>query len=190
MADNNTQTPVGGDATANDQPQAGMIGQYIKDLSFENPNAPASLQAMQASQPKIDVSVNVGVRTAGQDVYEVMLQMKATATTKDQEGNDLTAFIVELSYASLFGMRNIPQDQMQAFLMVQGPNLMFPFARRIIADATRDGGFQPLMLEPINFDALYRQQLAQAAEQNGQAADNPIADNISVEEAPEPSAIN
>ena len=163
----NEQTPVGG--AADTAPQAGVLAQYIRDLSFENPNAPASLQAAATTKPAIDVNVNVGVRQVNEEVFEVDLKITAKATHKTETGEEHVAFVVELSYGSMFGMRNVPEEHAKPFLLIQAPTLMFPFARRIIADATRDGGFPPLLLEPINFEALYRAQLAQEA-QNADAA--------------------
>ncbi|MBV1901024.1 MAG: protein-export chaperone SecB, partial [Kordiimonadaceae bacterium] len=139
--------------------------QYVRDLSFENPNAPASLQAQTTSKPAIDVNVNVGVRQVNDEVYEVELKITAKATQKAEDDSEQVAFVVELSYGSLFGIRNLPEEALKPFLLIQAPNLMFPFARRIVADASRDGGFPPLLLEPINFEALYRSQLAQEEQQ-------------------------
>jgi preprotein translocase subunit SecB len=191
MAENdfkNDQTPVGGPAPEGaDAPQAGVLAQYIKDLSFENPNAPTSLQNLNGKNPAIDVNVNVGVRQMNEEVYEVDLKIsaKAMAPAAEEGGEPTVAFVVELSYGSIFGIRNVPQEALRGFLLVQAPMLMFPFARRIIADASRDGGFPPLLLEPINFDALYRSQLAQEAQNaNGEAAAPANAD------APAPINLN
>jgi len=182
MAENNNvdgQAPVGGPVGEGAEgPQAGVLAQYVRDLSFENPNAPASLQSMSAAKPAIDVNVNVGARKVNDEVFEVELKISAKATAKDEQGADQVSFVVELAYGALFGIRNVPEDQLKPFLLIQAPNLMFPFARRIVADASRDGGFPPLLLEPINFEALYRQQLAQEA----QAA--PAADGADGEPAP------
>jgi preprotein translocase subunit SecB len=134
-------------------PQAGILAQYVKDLSFENPNAPGSLQ-MQG-QPKIEINVNVNARAGGQDMYEVELKIDATA--RDPE--DRLAFQVELLYAGLFRLTGAPQEAIEPFLIVEAPRILFPFARRVVADAVRDGGFPPLMLEPIDFGGLYMQQL-------------------------------
>lgn len=147
---------------ADTTPQIGLITQYVKDMSFENPNAPAVYQWQ--SQPNIDVQFNIGADRLGEDVHEVALRIEVTAKT--EEG---TAFAVELLYGGLFGMRNIPEDQIQPFLLAEAPRLLFPFARRVLADAVRDGGFPPLVLDPIDFNALYVQQ-AQAA---AQAVENP-----------------
>lgn len=133
-------------------PAAGLISQYIKDLSFENPNAPAIFQA--ATAPEINVQFDIAAQQVGDEVHEVVLKIDVRATSEGK-----TAFIAELAYAGLFGLRNIPADQMQMFLLGEGPRLLFPFARRVVADAIRDGGFPPLLLEPIDFNALFLQQL-------------------------------
>lgn len=142
-------------------PAAGLISQYVKDLSFENPNAPAIFQAQAA--PEINVQFDIAASQVGEEVHEVVLKIDVRATS---EGT--TAFIAELSYAGLFGLRNIPAEHMQMFLLGEGPRLLFPFARRVVADAIRDGGFPPLLLEPIDFNALFLQQL-QAQEAQGTA---------------------
>ncbi|UIJ44395.1 protein-export chaperone SecB [Sphingomonas cannabina] len=158
MAEESTDAGIGetlGNG-ADTAPVAGVLSQYIKDLSFENPNAPAIYQNQSA--PKIDVSFNIGSAQVGEDVYEVMLKIEARAETE----NGQVAFVVDLSYAGLFGLRNVPADQMQPFLLAEAPRILFPFARHIVAEAVRDGGFPPLMLDPIDFGALYLQQAAQA----------------------------
>jgi preprotein translocase subunit SecB len=136
-------------------PEVGMLSQYVKDLSFENPNAPAVYQWQ--GQPQIEVQFNIGAQKLGEDVHEVDLKIEVTARS---EGN--TAFAVELRYAGLFALRNVPEEQLQPFLLAEAPRLLFPFARRVIADAIRDGGFPPLVLDPIDFGALYMQRAAQA----------------------------
>ena len=137
-------------------PAAGLISQYVKDLSFENPNAPAVYQ--NQTPPAIDVQFNIGAAQVGDEVHEVVLKIDVRAETDGQ-----VAFIVDLSYAGLFGLRNIPAEHVQPFLLGEAPRLLFPFARRVLSDAVRDGGFPPLLLEPIDFAQLYPQQ----AEQNG-----------------------
>lgn len=143
---------------ADTSPQVGVISQYVKDLSFENPNSPAVYQ--WAGQPRIDVQFNIGSQAVADDVFEVVLKIEVKADTDNG-----VAFLVDLSYAGLFGLRNIPADQLQPFLLAEAPRIIFPFARRILADTVRDGGFPPLMLEPIDFTGLYLQQ-AQAAAEN------------------------
>ena len=149
---------------ADTQPQVGVLSQYVKDMSFENPNAPGIYQVQ--GQPKLDVQFNIGATTVGDGVHEVVLKIEARA---DIEGQAL--YLIELSYAGLFGLRNIPDEHLQPFLLAEAPRIIFPFARRVLADAVRDGGFPPLMLEPIDFGALYMQQAAAAAgELSGNAA--------------------
>lgn len=142
---------------ADTAPVAGLISQYVKDLSFENPNAPAIYQAQ--IQPQIDVQFNIAAAQVADEVHEITLRMEVKAVDKEQ-----VAFIVDLSYAGLFGLRNVPEDQVQPFLLGEAPRLLFPFARRVLADAIRDGGFPPLMLEPIDFHQLFLSQ------QQGQGA--------------------
>jgi preprotein translocase subunit SecB len=139
-------------------PQFGIISQYVKDLSFENPNAPAVYQWQ--GQPQIDVQFNIGAQKLGDDVHEVVLKIDIKAKAEDK-----IAFAVELVYAGLVAARNIPEEQLQPGLLAEVPRLLFPFARRTIAEAVQDGGFPPLMLEPIDFGALYMQQAAQAQAQ-------------------------
>ncbi len=153
MADEQgTEALANGEDTS---PQAGVVSQYVKDLSFENPNAPAVYQWQ--GQPQIDVQFNIASGQVGDDMYEVILKIDVKASAADK-----TAFQVELSYAGLFALRNIPEDQMQPFLLAEAPRILFPFARRTLADVVRDGGFPPLMLEPIDFAQLYLAQAAQA----------------------------
>ena len=138
--------------------QAGIhvLGQYIKDLSFENPGAPRSLRPSDKA-PKLDVNVNVNAKPqAQQGDYEIELKLEAKAA----RGED-TLFIVEVVYAGLFQIRNVPQEHIHPLLLVECPRLLFPFARQIVADATRQGGFPPLMIDPIDFTALYRQRVAE-----------------------------
>lgn len=127
-------------------------GQYVKDLSFENPNAPMSL-TQQKSAPKIEVNLNLEAKAMPENVFEVTLQITAKATSDESN-----LFVVELAYAGLFTLTNIPEDQKELVLLIHCPSILFPFARRVLSDATRDGGFQPLMLDPIDFAALYQQR--------------------------------
>ena len=143
------------DNAGNQVPEVGMISQYVKDLSFENPNAPAVYQWQ--GQPQIEVQFNIGAHKLGEDVHEVDLKIEVAAKAG---GN--TAFAVELVFSGLFALRNIPEEQLQPFLLAEAPRLLFPFARRIVSDAIRDGGFPPLVLDPIDFGALYMQRAAQA----------------------------
>lgn len=139
---------------ADNAPAIGLISQYVKDMSFENPNAPACYQ--WTSQPQIDVQFNIGSVVVGDGVHETAIKIDITA--KHDEGD---AFVIDLTYAGLFGVRNVPEEQVHAFMLGEAPAILFPFARRVIADAVRDGGFMPLLLEPIDFRGLYVSQHAQ-----------------------------
>ena len=145
-------------------PSAGIISQYIKDLSVENPNAPESFQ--WADAPQIDVQFNIGARDIPDTNGEVSeIELKISINSKAQAG---TAFIVELAYGGLVGMRHLEDAQKHAFMYAEAPRLLFPFARRVISDAVRDAGFPPLLLEPIDFNGIYLAQLsAQQGEDGG-----------------------
>lgn len=155
---------------ADNQPTAGFITQYVKDLSVENPKAPESFQWQD--QPQLDVQFNIAATPAGDDVHEVELKIAATANTDKGP-----AYIIELSYCGLVGMRNMGEDQEHMFLYSEAPRLLFPFARRVVADAVHDAGFPPLMLDPIDFQGLYMQQLAAKREREaGEGAAAPASD--------------
>ena len=139
-------------------PQVGVIAQYVKDLSFENPNAPAVYQWQ--GQPQMDVQFNISARKINEEVSEI--ELKISVNSKTAQG---TVYIVELAYCGLVGMRNMPDEHMHAFTYAEAPRILFPFARRIIGDAVRDAGFPPLMLDPIDFNGIYLQQLQQRGEQ-------------------------
>jgi len=143
---------------ADTQPVAGMISQYVKDLSVENPKAPESFQWQ--GQPELDVQFNIGARVINDEITEV--ELKVSATAKTAQG---PAYIVELAFCGLVGMRNMADEQKHAFTYAEAPRLLFPFARRVIADAVRDAGFAPLLLDPIDFNGLYLQQLRAKQEQ-------------------------
>ncbi len=145
-----------GSQTAQQQPGIHVLGQYIKDLSFENPGAPHSMRPTDKA-PKLDVNVNVNAKPHSETEVEVELRLEAKAT----RGND-TLFIVEVTYAGVFQVQNVPKEHTQPILLIECPRLLFPFARQIVADATRQGGFPPLMIDPVDFAALYRQRVAQA----------------------------
>ena len=141
-------------------PQIGVLAQYVKDLSFENPNAPRSL-APSGQPPTINIQVNVDAApmsgsTSGTD-FEVRLRLEGKAET---QGTLLFGF--ELIFAGAFRIQNVPPESLQPLVMIECPRLLFPFAREIIATSVRNGGFQPLLLNPIDFVDLYRQRLAAA----------------------------
>jgi len=165
MADDNsvlTDITLDGPAAngADTAPAAGIISQYVKDLSVENPNAPDSFNWGEG--PQIEVQFNISSRQISEEVSEVELKIAL-----DSKGPQGTAFIVELAYCGLVGMRNLDETQMHAFTYAEAPRILFPFARRVIADAIRDAGFPPLMLEPIDFNGLYVQQLANQQQDGG-----------------------
>jgi preprotein translocase subunit SecB len=132
-----------------------ILGQYLKDLSFENPNSPQSLS--QQGQPEINVQVNVNAKPAGQDQFEVELHLEAKAS---HEGK--AVFAADLLYAGVFRLENVPQEALHPIVLVECPRMLFPFARQILADATRNGGFPPLMLDPIDFASMYQRRLAES----------------------------
>ena len=140
-------------------PQLNVLGQYIKDFSFENPNAPRSLQPTQA-QPSINIQINVNAKPIADSDIEVELRVEGKA---ESAGNVLFAF--ELAYAGVFRIQNVPQDSVHPIVMIECPRLLFPFAREIIAAAVRNGGFPPLMIDPVDFVALYRQKMAEGQPQ-------------------------
>ena len=140
----------------NAPPQFSVLAQYIKDFSFENPHAPRSLQPTQ-QQPAINIQINVNASNLSEQEYEVVLKIEGKA---DQSGEVLFNF--ELSYAGVFRLQNIPQENLHPLVMIECPRLLFPFAREIIATAVRNGGFPPLLLDPVDFVGLYRQNQARA----------------------------
>ena len=149
-------------------PAAGIISQYVKDLSVENPNAPDSFQWQDP--PQIDVQFNIGARNLTDEVAEVELEVEVRS--KGQAG---TAFIVDLSYCALIGMRNLDDGQKHAFTYAEAPRILFPFARQVIADAVRAAGFPQLLLEPVDFNGIYLQQLA-AQQEQGEGAGAPAGE--------------
>ena len=141
-------------ASTQEQPSLRILGQYLKDLSFENPNAPQSLS--QEAQPEISISVNVNARPLATNDFEVELHLDAKATSQDK-----VAFAAELVYAGTFRLENFPQQLLHPAILIECPRLLFPFARQILAEATRNGGFPPLMLDPIDFAAMYQRRMQQ-----------------------------
>jgi len=137
------------------QPQLTVVSQYIKDFSFENPNAPQSLMNRQ-EQPQIGIQINVGANPLSDTDIEVVIKLEGKAET----GSNLL-FRFELEFAGVFRIRNVPQESMNPVVLIECPRLLFPFAREIIATAVRNGGFPPLLLDPVDFGGLYRQKMAQ-----------------------------
>jgi preprotein translocase subunit SecB len=134
-------------------PQLNVLAQYTKDLSFENPNAPQSLQP-QAQPPQINIQINVGANNISDNEFEVTLRVDGKA-----ENGGKMIFSFELAYAGVFRILNVPKENLHPLIMIECPRLLFPFAREIIATAVRDGGFPPLMLDPVDFVGLYRQNM-------------------------------
>jgi len=137
-------------------PQIGVLAQYVKDLSFENPNAPRSM-APSTQQPAISINIGVDAAALSENDVEVTLRLDGKA-----ESQGLLLFSFELLYAGVFRILNVSAESLQPTVLIECPRLLFPFAREIVATATRNGGFPPLMLEPIDFVALYRQRMAAA----------------------------
>jgi preprotein translocase subunit SecB len=144
------------------QPTVRVLAQYVKDLSFENPRAPMSLQKKDTTPP-INIGVNVGAKALAESDYEVTLSLDAKAG----EGDEVN-FQVELHYAGVIRVQGMKQEHVQPFLLIEGPRLLFPFARQVMADAVRNGGFPPLMIDPIDFVSLYRRNLERVRAQQGE----------------------
>ena len=143
------------DAAQNTSPSLMIVSQFVKDLSFENPNAPDSLIGGWG-QPDTNVQISLHHRPLQNDLFECAIHLRLEAKKK---GENKTCFIIDLNYGAVVVMKNIPADQHQAVLMVEVPKLLFPFAREIIASATHHGGYPPLYLAPVQFDTLYMQEL-------------------------------
>lgn len=134
-------------------PSIRVLNQYIKDLSFENPGNNVS------EQPNIDLSIDVGATARNDDVYEVILKLRARAGTKET-----ALFILELDYAGLFQVSGFGEGDVEPIVLIECPRILFPFARRIIADISAEGGFPPLRVDPVDFGALYNTQKQRAAQ--------------------------
>ncbi len=141
-------------------PQLNVLAQYVKDFSFENPNAPASLGSFQQAQPAINIQINVQANAINATDFEVILKTEGKA---ERDGKILFSF--DLAFGGVFRIQNVPQESLHPVVMIECPRLLFPFSREIVAAAVRNGGFPPLLLDPVDFVALYRQQLAQQSAQ-------------------------
>ena len=153
----------GGAAPQANPPSMNMVGQYIRDLSFENPGAPGSIMA-GGGNPAFNVSISVAVKKQSEDLYAVELTLNAKANREQT-----VLFNVELVYGGVFRLKNVPEATLSQLLMIECPRLIFPFARQVLASVTQQGGFPPLMMEPVDFAAIYRQNLAKLAAQQGVA---------------------
>jgi len=162
-ADTPEEAPAGAES---DAPPITINAQYIKDLSFEAPASPGIFGTMRNAAPDINVNIDVNaVPIADSSAFEVVLDITANCTVEET-----SAFILELSYAGLFSL-NVPEEHLQAILLIECPRLLFPFARNVLADVSRDGGFPPLMLGPVDFVSMYQSQLQQATEAEGGESD-------------------
>lgn len=135
-----------------DKPAIFLRGQYIKDLSFESPRAPASVFQLNEA-PTMDVSINLSAQRLDENVFELAIHISARAISEKT-----TIFLCDVVYGGILEMQNIPQDSLESALFIPGAQLLYPFARRVVADLTRDGGFPPLQLDPVDFSALYQQR--------------------------------
>jgi preprotein translocase subunit SecB len=158
MADEEIINSGNGAADPDSDPQVMTIAQYIKDLSVESPSSPQAFQWQ--SQPQLDVQFNINVDKFAEDMHEVVLKIEVAA--RSDQG---VHFLIDLSYGGLYGLRNIPDEALPPFLLIEAPRLLFPFARQIIADASQNTGFPPLLLDPIDFGAAYMAQVE--AQQGG-----------------------
>ncbi len=166
------------DTAAAEQPII-INAQYIKDLSFEAPGAPMIFSKMQEENPDMSVSVNVAANPLQDNTFETVLEIQAECKIKDE-----VAFILELVYAGVFTI-NVPDEHVQPVLLVESPRLLFPFARNILADVSRDGGFPPLMLGPLDFASMFQARLQEAEKAMAAGADPETGgDNGGGEETP------
>jgi len=160
MADQQPTNEGNGSGAPDGEPQVSVLAQYIKDLSVENPSAPQVFQWQV--QPSVDVQFNINVEKLADDVHEIILKMEVSARSENG-----VHFVVDLSYGGLFGLRNVPDDALPPFLLIEAPRLIFPFARQIVSEAVANTGFPPLLLDPIDFAGAYLAQVEAAQAQTG-----------------------
>jgi preprotein translocase subunit SecB len=153
MAENNGTNGVPNSGDNSTQPQVSIVGQYIKDLSFESPDTERFFRG-PGTNPNLQLNFNVNVSKLNNGAFEVVLSLEGEA--KSDEG---VLYKIELIYAGAFMLRNVPEQALQPFLFIEAPALLFPFARRLVADLTREGGFPPLLLDPIDFAGLFRRRI-------------------------------
>ncbi|WP_150427222.1 protein-export chaperone SecB [Dechloromonas sp. CZR5] len=149
----------------NDQPVFGIEKLYVKDLSLEVPNAPEIF--LERDQPQIEIQLNTSGRGVGEGVFEVVLTVTVTAKMGEK-----TVFLVEVGQAGIFRIQNVPEEQLEPLIAVACPNILFPYAREAVSDAVSRAGFQPIVLQPVNFESMYMQRLQQA--EAGASAEVPI----------------
>jgi preprotein translocase subunit SecB len=153
MADQDPNPAGNGADGTGEEPQAATLAQYIKDLSVESPSSPQVFQWLD-KQPALDVNFQLNVERVSEDVHEVALKIEVRA-----QSDNGVHFLVDLSYAGLFGIRNFPEEAVPPFLLIEAPRLLFPFARQIVSEAIQNAGFAPLLLDPIDFAAAYMAQV-------------------------------
>ncbi len=151
-------TPTDAAATG---PMLQVLAQYIKDASFENPNAPESLRT-GLEAPAININIEIGRQMMADDTVEVVLMLKCEARRADQ-----VAFIAEVEYAGLFAFQGIGVEEIQPMIMIECPRILFPFARQIMAEMTQNGGYPPIMLDPPDFTAMFRDEMMRRAAEQG-----------------------
>ena len=181
MADQDSANQSNGSGQDPTEAQVATLAQYIKDLSVENPNSPQVFQWQV--QPSLDVQFHLNAEKVADDVHEVSIKIEVSARSENG-----VHFIVDLTYAGLFGLQTLPEEALGPVLLVEAPRMLFPFARQIIADAVSNTGFPPLLLDPIDFGAAYVSQLQAAQQQQLSEGDN--ADAAPAEAEPETSGDN
>ena len=170
MSDETTNAgaePADADANVdpNQPPNLGIVAHYIRDLSFENVAAQEGSQPQ--GQPEINVSVNLDAAGGPEDRYQVSMKVNATA-----KAGEHTRFLVELDYIGIFHITNVKKEHVHPMLFIECPRQLLPYARRVVSDVTRDGGYPPLMLDNVDFAALYRKKLEEIRAQQGASAEN------------------
>ena len=162
MADQDSITPGNGSGQPQPNAQAAVLAQYIKDLSVESPSSPQVFQWQE--QPRLEVQFNINVDRIAEDVHEVVIKLEVSA--RSDKG---VHFLIDLSYGGLFGLRGAPEEAIPPFLLIEAPRLLVPVARQIIAEASQNTGFPPLLLDPIDFNSAFMAQVqaAQGQQENG-----------------------
>ena len=158
MADEDPINRGNGSGEPEGNPQVATIAQYVKDLSVESPSSPQAFQWQ--AQPQLEVQFNINVDKVADEIHEVVLKIEVAA--RSDQG---VHFLIDLSYAGLFGLRNLPEETIPPFLLIEAPRMLFPFARQIIAESSQNTGFPPLLLDPIDFASAYMSQLEAGAPQ-------------------------
>jgi preprotein translocase subunit SecB len=176
MAEQDSANQGNGSGEAQTDSQVATLAQYIKDLSVENPSSPQVFQWQV--QPSLDVQFHLNSEKVADDVHEVSIKIEVSARSDNG-----VHFVVDLTYAGLFGLRNIPEEALGPILLVEAPRLLFPFARQIVSEAVSNTGFPPLLLDPIDFTAAYLSQL-EASQQQGAGDGGALADADAESETP------